>query len=292
MEKHTILDIIFVNYNSTDFLFNSLNSVYKNLNGVKAQIHIVDNASIDEIDKLENAFPDINLIKNKQNIGFSAAVNKGLKHTTAEYVMLLNPDTLINNGLFATMLNYMRRHPEVGIIGPRILNSDGTVQGSARSFPDLLTPLFARTSPLTRFFPNNPISRRNILTLDSDGITPQMVDWVSGACMLVRRNAIKEVGYMDELFFMYWEDADWCRRMWDQGWKVVYLPEASILHYVGASSSTQIFKSIIQFHQSTLRLYKKYSKPKMKIFYPVTIILLMIRLLLALSAQIFQSYKH
>ena len=123
--------------------------------------------------------------------------------------LILNPDTLVQPDTLSKAMEHMEAHPEVGILGPVIFDSDGAIQGSARAFPNLLTALFGRKSILSKIFPNNPITRENILTDRSDGVTPMEVDWVSGACMLVRRDAVEHVGLLDDKFFMYWEDADW-----------------------------------------------------------------------------------
>ena len=187
------------------------------------------------------------------------------------YVVLLNPDTTVQDGLFKSAVAFMEENPEVGILGPRILNADGSIQGSARGFPTPLTAFFGRNSLLTRVFPSNRITRENILTTKSDGKTPMEVDWVSGACMLVRREAVEDVGLMDERFFMYWEDADWCRRMLQKNWKVSYFPQASILHYVGVSSGHLLFRSIFEFHKSIYWLFHKYNKPFLRILEPVVI---------------------
>ncbi|NVM27039.1 MAG: glycosyltransferase, partial [Desulfobacterales bacterium] len=193
--------------------------------------------------------------------------------------------TYIMDGFFEPILRYMEQHPYVGIVGPKILNHDGSVQGSARTFPTPLTGLFGRSSVLTRFFPNNPFTRANILTTRSDGKTPMEVDWVSGACMVVRRKALDDVGLLDERFFMYWEDADWCRRMWRKGGKVVYFPQASVVHYVGASSGQAPLRSIFEFHKSSYRLFEKYNKAPVWFMKPLAIAGISLHLLYVLVSR-------
>ena len=254
-----IFDIIIVNYKSTDLLLRCLRSIYDSVNGIFVKIHIQDNDSTDDIDAATSAFPEVDLTKNENNLGFSAAVNSALMKCVAPYILILNPDTIVLNGFFETTLKYLEENPGVGILGPGILNSDGSVQGSARAFPNLLTALFGRSALLTRYFPSNPLTRANVLTDRSDGRSPMEVDWVSGACMAVRKTALDEVGTMDGRFFLYWEDADWCRRMRQMGWKVVYFPSAKMIHYVGGSSEKNIFRSIIEFHKSCYRLFDKYT---------------------------------
>jgi len=246
-----MLDIIIVNYRSTDYLLGCLRSIYNSLQQFPVKIFVQDNASEDGVDRVKAAFPQVILSKNSYNMGFSKAINNALKQSNSPYAVLLNPDSYVMDGFFEPIVHYMENNPKVGIVGPKIFDHDGSIQGSARSFPTPLTALFGRSSLFTRFFPNNPITRANILTTISDGRTPMKVDWVSGACMIVRRKAVDDIGLMDERFFMFWEDADWCRRMWKKGWMVVYFPQASIIHYVGVSSGQAFLRSIFEFHKSS-----------------------------------------
>lgn len=254
------LDVIIVNYNSTPQLLQCVRSLLSASEGTSLSIQVQDNASQKgDVSVVVKDFPEVLLTRNSRNLGFAKAVNRAMKNGNAPYVLILNPDTLVLPGLFSATLGYMENHPEVGVLGPRILDSDGVVQGSARSFPNLLTALFGRKSILSKIMPHNPITRENILTAQSDGMNPMEVDWVSGACMLVRRDAIDNVGLFDERFFMYWEDADWCRRMWRKGWKVIYFPEASMIHHVGVSSESNLFRSVLEFHRSIYRLFEKHA---------------------------------
>jgi GT2 family glycosyltransferase len=265
------LDIIIVNYNSTDYLLRCLGSIYDSLQELPSKVFIQDNASNDGVDRLIAEFPQAMLLQNSYNMGFSKAINNAMKQNDSPYIILLNPDTFVTYGFFESILHYMEENPDVAIVGPKILDHDGSVQGSARTFPTPLTGLFGRSSLLSRFFPNNPFTRANILTTRSDGKTPMEVDWVSGACMGVRRKAVDDVGPMDERFFMYWEDADWCRRMWRKGWKVVYFPQASIVHHVGVSSEQAPLRSIFEFHKSSYRLFDKHSEPSLGLMKPLAI---------------------
>jgi GT2 family glycosyltransferase len=154
-----LLDIIIVNYNSTDYLLSCLGSVYDSLQGLPAKVFVQDNASEDDVDRVNEAFPKVLLSKNSYNMGFSTAANNALKQSAAPYVVLLNPDTHVPHGFFECVLRYMEENPDVGIIGPKILNRDGSVQGSARSFPTLLTAFFGRNSLLTGWFPNSRLAR-------------------------------------------------------------------------------------------------------------------------------------
>ncbi len=281
-----MLDIVIVNYNSTNLLINCLGSIKKSLNGIDAKIFVQDNASTDGIDRIASKFPEVILTKNYQNLGFAKAVNQGLKQGTGDYVILVNPDTHVIDGLFEKCLAFMRDNPDVGLMGPKILDIDGRLQNSARSFPTSLTAIFGRSSLLSKWFPKNPITSRNLLSLRSDGRTPMEVDWVSGACMMVRRKAILDTGLLDERFFMYWEDADWCRRMWQNGWKVVYFPGPSIVHYIGGSSESNILRSVTEFHKSVYRFFEKYLRPSHSFLKPIVFIGIYIRFCTVLFMQL------
>ncbi len=252
-----MIDIIIVNYNSTDYLVGCLESVLRSLDGIPAKIHVQDNASSDGVENIKDKFPQVLLVQNKKNIGFAAAVNKAWVLGDNPFVVLLNPDTIVSENFFKTSLSFMKTHPSVGIMGPKVLEKGGRLQNSARSFPTLLTAFFGRTSILTRLFPNNSITLKNLPCLASDGSTPMEVDWVSGACMVVNRKAADRIGGLDERFFLYWEDADWCRRMWESRQKVIYYPKASVYHFTGASSQRELLKSVVEFHKSVFRFIEK-----------------------------------
>ncbi|MFO8085321.1 MAG: glycosyltransferase family 2 protein [Desulfobacterales bacterium] len=252
-----MIDIIIVNYNSTDYLINCLLSVKNSLNGLPVSIYIQDNASTDGVDIIRNKFPEVSLTKNSRNIGFAAAVNNALALGKNPFILLLNPDTTVSDNFFNECLSLMKKHAHVGIMGPKVLEKNGQLQHSGRSFPTLLTTLFGRTSILTRMFPNNSLTLKNLSCVNSNGRSPMEVDWVSGACMVVNRKAVEAVGGLDERFFLYWEDADWCQRMWESGWKVVYDPCVSICHITGASSKKELLRSVMEFHKSAFRLFEK-----------------------------------
>ncbi len=281
-----LIDVIIVNYNSTDHLLGCLKSIFENSHGLAVQVMVHDNASKDNVDRVNRLFPEVRLTKNSRNLGFAPAINNALKQGSAPYVLILNPDTIVNEGFFAPIIKYMGDHDDVGILGPKVLDSDGAVQGSARLFPNLLTALFGRKSLLTKIFPNNPVTRENILTGRSDGLIPMEVDWVSGACMVVRRKAVQDVGNMDARFFMYWEDADWCRRMRQKGWRVVYFPRSLVMHYVGVSSQKRVFGSVIAFHRSIYLLFEKHIEKPNSFLKPLVYWGLIYRLLFVLASQL------
>ncbi len=274
--ENKIFDIIIVNYKSMEYLLDCIRTTYQALGDLQADIIIKDNGN-EEVGSLISIFPKIKLEQFGYNLGFAAAVNRAIHDGEAPFIVLLNPDTKIEEDFFQLVLKYMQANPDVGIIGPKILNSDGSIQGSARAFPTLFSGFFGRTSLLTRLFPNNWITRKNILTGTINGTNPMNVDWVSGACMIVRRSAILSVGPMDERYFMYWEDVDWCKRMWDNGWRVVYYPKARITHYVGGSSGKRPIRSLFEFHRSCYRYFVKYTTRPMLIFKPLAMLGLSLR---------------
>ncbi len=254
----TAMDIVIVNYNSTTPLLACLKSVYAVLGG-DTRVLVVDNASRDGVSRLTQAFPQAELIRNPRNLGFAAGVNQGLARCRAPYVMLLNPDTVLKADGWPETFTYLEQHLEVGALGPRILDPDGTVQGSARSFHSFHTAFFGRQALLTKWFPDNPLSRRNVLTQAQNGDAPRQVDWVSGACVVARREVVEKVGGLDERFFLYFEDTDWCRRMWLAGWQVVYWPRAAVVHQIAASGGKRDLRPLWEFHKSCYRYLGKYA---------------------------------
>lgn len=282
------LDIIIVNYNSTDHLLGCLESLQKALNGLDARFYIQDNASADNVDRITERFPFVNLEKNKTNLGFAKAVNNALKQGDGDFVVLLNPDTYVTEDFFDICLDYIERNPKVGIVGPRILDHDGCLQNSARSFPTPLTAFFGRSSFLSKWFPENPITSKNLLSLKSDGKSPMDVDWVSGACMVIRRDAVRAVGMLDERFFMYWEDADWCHCMREAGWQIVYYPRATVYHYVGGSSEKRVFRSVMEFHKSVYKLFDKHLGASLAFLKPLVFWGLCMRLCFILLTHVLQ----
>lgn len=288
-KSKTPIDIIIVNYYSTDYLLKCLDSIYYSLDGLCANVSVIDNGSKDGLNRINGNFPDVCVNINSINIGFAAAANKVIKQSRSPYVVLLNPDSFVVKGFFQTVLEYMEKKKDVGILGPKILNEDGTIQHSARSFPSPLTGLFGRTTLFSRLFPDNSITRRNLLSKKCDGVTPMEVDWVSGACMILKREALEDVGFMDERFFLYCEDADWCKRMWLKGWKVIYFPQSSIIHHVGISSKKRPLQTTLCFHRSSYYLFLKYSKWPMKLFTPVVFMGLAIRFYFICFKQLFLS---
>jgi hypothetical protein len=252
------LSTVIVNYKSRAALFECLGSLEVDGGGIARETVVVDNESSDgTLAALERGFPRVRTIANQENVGFARAVNQGITATTGDYVLLVNPDCFIERGSLAAMIGYLRSHPRTGVVGPRMIGRDGRLQYSARGFPDHLTFLFNRYSLLTRLFPRNPWTRRYLLS-DWDHASVRPVDWLSGACLMVRRAAIDEVGPMDEAFFMFNEDVDWCRRMKSAGWDIVYVPEAVVRHDIGASRRKVPARLVIERHRGMIHYFHKH----------------------------------
>jgi GT2 family glycosyltransferase len=220
------------------------------------EVLVVDSASSDDsVEMVEREFPCVRLYPSDTNLGYTGGNNLGMRESRGRYVLLLNPDTEVLESALGTMVAYMDSHPEVGIVGPQLLWPDGSVQSSRRRFPTLRTA-FIESTFLQKWFPHHPVLYRYYALDLSDSVASQ-VDWVQGACLMVRREAIDQVGPLDDAYFMYSEELDWQKRMADAGWKVVYLPEAQIVHHEGKSSDQVIPFRHIRYQCSKIRYFSK-----------------------------------
>jgi GT2 family glycosyltransferase len=252
------LSSVIVSYRSREPLLQCLATLEADAAGLAHETVVVDNDPGDRaLEAIARDFPGVRGIANAENVGYARAINQGLAATRGEFVLAMNPDCVLERGSLAALIGYLRAHPRTAVVGPRILDSDGALQYSARSFPDHLTFLFNRYSLLTRLFPGNRFSRRYLLT-DWDHASVREVDWVSGACLMVRRSAIAQVGGMDEAYFMFNEDVDWCRRMKLAGWAVTYVPEARVVHHIGASRKKVASKVILERHRGMIHYFHKH----------------------------------
>lgn len=251
------VSVVIVDYNAGLDLRNALQSIADELRDVRWEGVVVDNASSDGSAAVVSEFAAARLIHNDANVGFARGVNQGLAATAGRLVLIMNPDCRLVPHAFTTLQRELEQHPDCAIVGPRILDPDGAVQGSARGDPDMLTGLFGRTAPLRRAMPDLAVSRRNVVqeTAQADSL---VVDWVSGACMLARRDALQRVKGFDEGYFLYWEDADLCRRLRAEGYHVRYVPAATAVHRVGQSSRTARSAAVRAFHDSAYRYYATY----------------------------------
>ncbi len=257
------VSVIIVNYNAGDELEHALQSIADDLEGCQWEAVVVDNASSDGSSASAARFaPRARVLRNEQNLGFARGVNQGLAATSAPAVLIVKPDCRLVAGAFAILLGELNRSPSHAIVGPRILNPDGSAQGSARGDPDMLTGLFGRTSLLRRLLPNSAAAMRNVV-VDADGEerVSRTVDWLSGACVLARRDVLSAVRGFDERYFLYWEDADLCRRIRALGYQVRYVPLATAVHRVGHSSRGTRAAAIRAFHESAYLYYAIHVAP-------------------------------
>ncbi|OGB88340.1 hypothetical protein A3J44_03955 [candidate division WOR-1 bacterium RIFCSPHIGHO2_02_FULL_45_12] len=208
-------------------------------------------------------FPVVKLIENEQNKGFAYANNQAIKLASGKYVMLLNNDTILKNDALDKMVAYLEENPQVGVVTCKLFEADGiTIQRNCRTFPTPWGTMFGRASLLTRLFPKNPLSTINLLS-DWNYNSVREIDWASGAALIVRRSVIDQVGLLDDKnFFIYWEDTDWCKRIHDAGWKIVFVPDAEIIHLTGSGGGKRsLFLSnlmIYQMHRSAYNYFRKH----------------------------------
>lgn len=251
------LSIIIVNYNTKSLLKRCLQSIDNSKSKLNLEVLVVDNASYDGSCQLvKDEFPQVKLIENKTNLKFGRANNEGVRFSRGEYILVLNPDTVISENALDKMVVFMKNNTDAGILGPKLLNPDGTLQFSCRKF-FTLRAIFVRRTFFGRIFPNSK-SLREYLMSDWDHNDVREVDWLMGACLLVRRNVLDVAGLFDEKYILYFEDVDLCYRVKKAGYKVYYYPEAIISHSYQRESE-KIFSKKMAWHiQSAIRFFNKF----------------------------------
>ena len=253
--QEPVLSIMILTYNDQEFLTKCLDSLYKNNYKINFETIVINNGSSFLLGNLKNRFPNIRWIQNNENLGFAKAINQGIKTAQANYILVLNSDTILLPESFLPLIKFMDEHKKAGAAGGKILDPEAVVQPSCRRFPNYLTGLFNRTSLLTRLFPNNPFSKNYLLSYwDHENI--RRVDWVCGAYILFKKEALLDVGCLDEHYFMYCEEADWCYRAKKNGWKIYYVPQARLIHSHRCDVYTP--RKIICHHKSMYRFYCKH----------------------------------
>ena len=254
----TDIAVIIVNWNAQEDLRRCLQSLYTEPKPTVAyEVWVVDNASEDgSAGMVTSEFPQVRLVVNTKNSGFSKANNQAIAQTDSRYVFLLNSDAFIHPGALDQLVSYADAHPKAGIIGPKVLNVNGSVQFSCRRFPSLGAGFF-RNTYLGRLFPHNKFASDYLMN-NFDHAHDRTVDWVSGCAMLIRRDLLGKIGALDERFYMYCEDVDICQRAWKEGWEVVYAPQAVVTHAIGRSSDKNGDQMIIEFHRSWYEYDRKW----------------------------------
>ncbi len=249
------LSIVILNWNVRDLLDRCLASLRSD--HYTLEIIVVDNASHDDsVAMVQAKYPQVTLIANTGNRGFTGGNNQGIEASHGRHVMVLNPDTEVIDDALDRLVAYLDGHPEVGTIGPQLLNPDRSIQSSRRRFPTLTTAFFESTW-LQGLAPKRILTH---YTMDDvPATTTHEVDWLNGACTIFRREVLDRVGVYDaQNFFMYSEELDLCRRVKEAGWKIVYLPEAQVVHYVGKSSEQAVAARHIYFQTSKVHYFRKW----------------------------------
>lgn len=273
------VSVAIVNYNNKEEIRRCIASIRATRGDIAADVHVFDNASRDgSADMIRSEFPDVDLIANDANIGLTRALNRILRSASGEYVLLLDSDTELKEGSLRGLVEFLDGNPAAGAAGPRIFNEDGTIQESARRFPNILSGLFGRRAMLSRLFPGNPITRKFMMAELWESEDPYPVDYVSAACMIVRRGILDRIGLLDEQFFVYWCDVDLCRRVNDQGYRVWCVPRSRIIHYERYQAHRKKnWRMIVDFHRGAYNYYRKHNAAGIRfpLRYPAFVLLMM-----------------
>jgi len=259
------LSIIIVSWNVEALLVECLNSILRSPVSVGERVEgrpvveiiVVDSGSTDgTVERLKRDYPQVTLLAQAENIGFTRANNLGLKIARGRHLLLLNPDTVVLDDALGTMIAFLDANPDVGLIGPHTRNTDGSTQSTRRRFPSLAVAFFESTW-LQPYAPKHLLD--SYYVVDGNGVRETIdVDWVQGSAIMARREVYEQIGGLDEGYIMYSEELDWCRRAKDAGWRVVYLGDAEIIHHGGKSTEQAAARSHILFQQSKLRYFRLY----------------------------------
>ena len=248
------VSVIVVNWNTRDLLAQCLQSVYDTVQGLEFEVFVVDNASTDgSVAMVWERFPQVQLIENGENVGFARANNQAIRESRGRYVLLLNSDALVLLGTLRTLVAFADAHPQAGIVGAQLINPDGSFQASYGDFPTFVSQFVAIVglSRLVygRYYPSHP-PQQSVRTCEAD--------WVGGACLLARREAIEAVGFLEEDYFLYTEELDWCYQMKQSGWKVYYLPQAVAIHWGGGSAHVLADQKWLHLQQNSILFFRKH----------------------------------
>lgn len=254
------LSHIIVNYHNSDVLRKCIESIYGTVKNLEYEIIVVDNSCGDNgIPGLKKSFPDVRFIENAENVGFAQANNQAARLARGEILLFLNPDIELTEGAVNNMAAGLGLDPSIAILGPKVLNADGSLQYSCRSFPTIWTGLFNRYSLMTRFFPENRHSARYLMT-DFDHNSAKEVDWLSGCCMMTPRSMFFKIGLFDENYFLFNEDVDLCKSAKTNGCKVVYYPSAVVYHHITSSNRRLPPGIIIKRHLGMIYYCRKHHR--------------------------------
>lgn len=250
------MSIVIVSWNTCALLDQCLESVYAQAGGLVLEVFVVDNASEDHSAALvRDKYPQVRLIVNQENVGFARANNQAIGLCQGRWIGLLNSDTLVGEGAFVRMLHVGDADAAIGLVGPLLLNADGTIQPSWSRFVGPLRDFLGRYD-----HSQAPRALRHARTPPALGLPPFSAGWLGGACLLARHTAGAQVGPLDEGYFMYCEETDWCRRFWQHGWKVQLAPDARVVHLGGQSSKQVVRATRERLAASKVRYYERHGR--------------------------------
>jgi GT2 family glycosyltransferase len=248
-----MISIIIVSWNTARLLNNCIASIMANRPPLPLEIWVIDNASTDETPlMLREKFPQVHLVENRENVGFARANNQAIQRCEGKYILLLNPDTLVRSGALQALIDFLDTHPEAGAVGARMLNPDGSLQISSHPLPTLSRELWRlfhldvlvpyALYPITKWATNQP----------------QDVDAVGGACLLVRKDVLEQVGFLDESYFIYSEEIDLCYRIQRAGWRIFWIPQAEVVHFGGQSTQQVPTEMFLHLYHSNIKYFRKH----------------------------------
>ncbi|MBN1997361.1 glycosyltransferase family 2 protein [candidate division KSB1 bacterium] len=257
-EKMTFdVSIIIINYNTKKLLIDCIRSVYRFVKNISFEIIVVDNSSSDgSVPAVKQEFPNLVIVENSENVGFAPANNQAINIAAGKNILLLNSDTILLNNAVKKMTDYLNSNPEAGIVGPKVLNKDRTIQSSYSRFPNLKYEVL-RAFRMEAWYVRHRIQSDKRI---EQGI-PFQVDWVTGCCFLIRTSVVDQIGLLDESYFLFNEEVDWSLRATKAGWKIYYIPEALIIHLGGQSTSKNPYFYLIHRYKTRLYFYKKHKSP-------------------------------
>lgn len=288
------LSVCIVTLNARDYLKDCLCSLVENTQQASFEVIVVDNASKDGVEEmLCREFPQVHFSQFGENGGYTRPMNQALRAGQGRYLVQLNPDTVILPGALDTLVRFLDAHPEVGVCGPKVLNRDGSLQRPCRRGESTPWAVISYFTGLWALFPKSKLFGGYLMNYMPEDEIHETAG-VSGSCMFMRRETVSQVGYLDERFFAYQEDADFCFRARQAGWKVYYVPEARIIHYGGqGGSKTQPYRSIYEWHRSYWNYYRKnLAKNYFFLFNGFFFMLILFKLLLALLSNLVSKEKH
>jgi GT2 family glycosyltransferase len=255
--SNSTVSVIIVSWNAREYLMQCLASLSTEECRCQMEIIVVDNASSDgSADEVASCYPNVRLIRNTENLGFAKANNQGVSVSTGKYFCFVNSDVKVLPHCLSRLISFCEQNPRVGMVGPRVIGADGKLQRSCMGFPTVWN-MFCRALALDTLFPRiKAFSGFKLYHWPQESL--RSVDILSGCFWLVRREALTQVGLLDEEFFMYAEDMDWCKRFWAKGWQVFFVPSAEAIHYGGASSSNAPVRFYLEMQRANLQYWKKH----------------------------------